>query len=629
MSGSIIGDQVQAIENGPEQAAPMNYGQIMEAQNALQQNIALTRQNQAKQAYSQALAGAIDPKTGQIRMDQLVSAARQNPHVAYALQDQLGPDQNTNLTTQGIQTNMLKNSAQRAEVIGNGVHGILTRTKGQVLQGDVSDLANSIVSAYPGDPQLPGELTQALSDTANMSPSQRGQYLSNFAKQNQDSLAQIQAQLANTSNIDTGGGALQSTPNLETGTVGVAPGAQFVPKTASPDTLAQPTSVVNAQNQQVQTTVGGLNRMEGGLPSPGEPAVVNPAGAGPTAAPGAAMPQPVTQATLPQGQPQAGAPSASAGQTVPPGPVASGVPMGQAAVVPGLAPPTGGPAQSPEQAQGQAQGQALTQGSGPAPASGGGAILGPTPDAGAAIAANAGDIRDTISTLSKAVPEQQKAMNITQEVVNDLSKVNTTGGASARLDMVNNWEKWTGGLLPQGIANAFVGGGPDAQAAGQTVSKLLLQNVVAQFQGAGLGNNEEFNKLAEANPSLDKLPEVFKSLQSLAQDNLAYDNAQLNFYNKSAQAGSTGNVAQQWAEYSKRNGLTPYSSKSWADQNDPTAPLGGSAIMSGAENGSAAAKNILNAAQATPGKPITLSSGAQFVWNPEDKSLTQVKVGGK
>jgi hypothetical protein len=583
MSGSA---QVNAILGAVQPNAPLSIGQTIQdvqglqsTKNQILQNTDLNRTLQAKQAYAQALNQNINPD-GSVNIQGLTDAAKTNPALAYALPTMLPQEQGQNLSAQDLKVKMLGNAVARAGLFSNVLSGALLAKGPDFTQDDAKSAAQAILNEDPGDPILQHDVTAGLAGMGNLQGAPLVSYVTNLIRTSQDSLAQLQTQLGGTQWQNTGSMLQQVAP---TGYGSIAQTGQTIGETMTP---SQATSTVT---------------------------MVSP---GPTAQfpnnPPAGTQIAVSQAQLAtlEGQGWALPPQAQGGQQSqggPPAPTdfnpANPASVAQAAATPG-----------PQASNTSAGGGEL------------GIQSGPTPTASSVAAANATTAGTTLASANNELIGGQKSLNLTKMAADLASSLQTRPGKSTMLNLAGNLQKYSGGLVSQKVVDALVGGADpnatpgqaaDAQAAAQTLVKVVAGNIAQQYQANGGGQNLEFlNQIEQGNADVNKLPQLFKSLQQIQENNLNYDQQVNQFYTQHANTSS--NLTGDFAKYAQTVHLTPDNAASWKDQNTVNGQDFNTLIQDSLSNPTKFpnAVALANKLQANPGVPVKISGGKMAIYDP-------------
>lgn len=582
MSGTA-GAQVNAITQGIQQNPPLTVGGIIQdvqglqsTKNQILQNMDLNRTLQAKQAYAQALKDNVNPD-GSVNIQGLQDAAQNNPALAYALPSMLPQEQGQNLSAQDLKVKMLGNATARAGLLSNVVGGTLLAKGADITQDDVTQAAKTLLNEDPGDPILEHDVTAALAGMGNLQGPSLASYVNNIVKTSQDSLAQLQTQLGGTQFQQLGGQLDQTAPN----TYGqVAPTGETLGETMSPGQAASGVTMASP----------------GPTPQfPNNP----PAG---------------TQIIVPQAQVSQ---MQGLGYLVPGG---------------GVQAPGGGSAPSGFNPANPASVQAAVAGPGGAPppagTGGGGAEgiqAGPTPQQTAVVGANAATAGTTLQTANNELSSGLKSLNMTKMAADLAQGLQTRPGKSSLINLAGNLQKYSGGLISQKVVDAIIGGSDpnatpqeqsDAQAAAQTLVKVVAGNIAQQYQANGGQNLEFLNQVEQGNADVNKLPQLFKSLETIQANNMAYDQQLNDFYTQNA--GKSNNLVGDFAKYAQTVGLTPDNGTSWKDQNTVNGQSFNTLLQDSLANPSKFpnAVALANKLQAHPGVPIQIAGGKMAVYDP-------------
>ena len=338
MSGSA-GGAIQAIT--PYQAPDIvgQAGQIGQLQNLLLSNQQNQQQLNARQAIGQAYSQAINPATGQLDSNRLMSLVAGNPNAAYMAGDVAAQAQQRQEEQYKLNQDQLSQTANRLGVYkaafapllsqGNNVtpNDVYTTIKGLAAAGMPTDeVAGDVAATMPVmDPTKAGNPTYQTQYGQALHSWLQNQWGSNLSGEAQASVFRPSVSLVN-----TGGGVqgVDTNPTTNPGAVGSSMPTTLTPAEAVSGqhfttSGGTPYFETNAKLAQ-DTGQGGLVAGGAGAPTPGGAAPTSIFGTGRLPGRGAPYGGPQAGSTMP-------AATAAAGSAVPPGTVQTGLPPGQAA----------------------------------------------------------------------------------------------------------------------------------------------------------------------------------------------------------------------------------------------------------------------------------------------------------
>lgn len=561
MSGS---DQANAILAGVQSPAfqPMSIPQMVSTQNGILQNVSLGRDLNMKQALGQSLKNNIDPQTGAVNMAGLLADAKNNPALAYSLQTFLPEGQTSNVTAQQLLQAKYQTAQQRAAAIDN-LSQELALKGDKLTQDDLKTGVGTLLNNFPNDPAMEGDAMRFLAGANAMQGAGLQKYVGAYAAQNKDAMSQLSTAINANQFLNTGPTLDQATANPDTGKVSL--NGNSIPLGMSPGDANTPVSVV----------------------SPGGPKM-----------PPANTPMMILKKDLPG---------------------VGGTPA------PSLPPTTGGAA-APQYPSTMAMGQQGATVSAPAvPAAAAGAqglngfVSGPSPNVAANAGANADTYHTEVQTVNQNIANGARALPLLQFATTSAQNLKTNGSTGARLALAQDVQKWLGGILPDKAVNGIAGGNLGQI---QELDKVLATQMANQYGDiAGTKTADLYHTIMGSNPTIDKMPELFQGLQTIAENSLDYNRQEATFLNQNS---SSQDPVADWAAYAQHVHLTPDNAASWAKENDPNAPMGGPAIMAGAANGSPSAQKVLSRLMQTSNTPVKFSGGRTYMWDSVTQQVISV-----
>jgi hypothetical protein len=241
------------------------------------------------------------------------------------------------------------------------------------------------------------------------------------------------------------------------------------------------------------------------------------------------------------------------------------------------------------------------------------------------VGANAATAGTTLQAANNELSSGLKSLNMTKMAADLAQGLQTRPGKSSLINLAGNLQKYSGGLISQKVVDAIIGGSDpnatpqeqsDAQAAAQTLVKVVAGNIAQQYQANGGQNLEFLNQVEQGNADVNKLPQLFKSLETIQANNMAYDQQLNDFYTQNA--GKSSNLVGDFAKYAQTVGLTPDNGTSWKDQNTVNGQSFNTLMTDSLSNPDKFpnAVALANKLQAHPGVPIQIAGGKMAVYDP-------------
>ena len=227
-------------------------GQIAGLQNQIISNSANQQQLNARQAIGQAYRNSIDPTTGQLDTNKLLSNVAQNPQAAYLAGDVASAAQQRAIQQQQLSGMQLDQAIKRSQYVGNGLQALLAKANSpQGVSGQ--DVIGQLGSAVADGIMKPDEAASYISD---MPPggAPLAQWLQNHIVNNGNTAQALQAMYGSTQTINTGPAQSVQRVNPVTGQVTPLAGGTFV-NGMSPGDANSPTQIgITQQGQPIMGT---------------------------------------------------------------------------------------------------------------------------------------------------------------------------------------------------------------------------------------------------------------------------------------------------------------------------------------------------------------------------------------
>jgi hypothetical protein len=266
----------------------------------LQNQLIANSQNQqtlnARQAIGQAYSQAVDPTTGQLDTNKLMSAVAGNPQAAYLAGDVASQAQARAIQQQQLSGMQLDQALKRSQYVGNGLQALWQKansSQGVSGQDVIGQLGSAVAEGVMTAPQA----SQYISDMPPGGPPLM-QWLKNHMVNNGNTQQALQAMYGSAQTINTGPAQTVQTVNPVTGQVTPLAGGTFV-NGMTPGDANSPTQL-GTNPQTGQPIMGTKQQFANAAQPPG------PMGSGRYPTPGtAAQPGGGIPMGLPVGQEQA------------------------------------------------------------------------------------------------------------------------------------------------------------------------------------------------------------------------------------------------------------------------------------------------------------------------------------
>ena len=223
-------------------------GQIEGLQNQLISNSANQQALNARQAIGQAYRNSIDPTTGQLDTNKLLSNVAQNPQAAYLAGDVASAAQQRAIQQQQLSGMQLDQAIKRNQYVNNGLQALWAKANSsQGISGQ--DVIGQLGTAVADGIMKPQEAANYISDMPPGGPALT-QWLQNHIINNGQTGQALQAMYGSAQTINTGPVQTVQSVNPVTGQVKPLSGGTFV-NGMTPGDAATPTPIgVNPQTGQ-------------------------------------------------------------------------------------------------------------------------------------------------------------------------------------------------------------------------------------------------------------------------------------------------------------------------------------------------------------------------------------------